>query len=113
MAVALSLTWVIYSRQAASVMLVHGIMTILCFLVSILALLWALKVRASLKTGEQANPLMTVAVFLLSLIFTGYNSVATLFVFFFRYFHYSYMLSTFSDQAAWKSTFEGWSFADA
>ena len=84
------LSWILFHKRYDGLTLSHAIMASVAFLLMALGLVWVLGVKKGLLSNKSANPMMTLVVFLGSILFACYFLGAALYLWIYRMFFENY-----------------------
>lgn len=104
MAIAI-MTWILFHKRYGNILMSHGIMATLALLFCALGLLWAMSARKGITFNKQPSPMMTLIVYIGSILFGAYFLVSSLYLWVYRYFFRNYTQSTHAIPEKWDKHF--------
>lgn len=99
------MTWILFHKRYGNILMSHGIMATLALLFCALALLWAMGARKGITFNKQPSPMMTLIVYIGSILFGGYFLVSSLYLWVYRYFFRNYTHATHAIPDKWDKHF--------
>lgn len=106
------LTWILYHRDRKSITLWHAIFTTLGMLVGFLVAFWGSQTGGVISKGRNSDNVITLAAFLLSIIFAILFAAAAIYLRIYKYVHYCRLANWKSDTDEWNSHMpDSWSLS--
>ena len=108
--IAAVLAWILFHKNRSDVILAHAIMVTLGLLFAAFAAVWALGVGKSLKNHTASNPLLTIIVFVGSIVLGGYLLASALYLWMYRCAYNNFMFVMKNNPDDWDHHFWGYDF---